>query len=46
MRVIAGLIQRALALVGDEDGLDAIAAEVRELCERFPVYRRNTTAAA
>ena len=36
MRVIAGLIQRALALVGDEDGLDAIAAEVRELCERFP----------
>ncbi len=46
MRVIAALIQRALALVGDEDGLDAIAAEVRELCERFPVYRRNTTAAA
>ena len=46
MRVIAGLIRRALALVGDGDGLDAIAAEVRELCERFPVYRRNTTAAA
>ncbi len=46
MCVIAGLIQRALALVGDEDGLDAIAAEVRELCERFPVYRRDTTAAA
>jgi len=46
MRVIAGLIQRGLALVGDEDGLDTIAAEVRELCERFPVYRRNTTAAA
>ena len=46
MRVIAGLIQRALALVGDEDGLDAVAAEVRELCEGFPVYRRNTTAAA
>ena len=44
MRVIAGLIRRALALVGDEDGLDAIAAEVRELCERFPVYGRNPTA--
>ncbi len=39
MRVIAELIQRALARVGDERGLDAIAAEVRALCERFPVYR-------
>ena len=41
MRVIAELIQRALAKVGDERGLDAIAAEVRALCERFPVYRGN-----
>lgn len=39
MRVVAELIQRALAKVGDERGLDAIAAEVRALCERFPVYR-------
>ena len=41
MRVVAELIQRALAKVGDERGLDAIAAEVRALCERFPVYRGN-----
>ena len=41
MRVIAELIQRALAKVGDERGLDAVAAQVRALCERFPVYRRN-----
>lgn len=41
MRVVAELIQRALAKVGDEPGLDAIAAEVRALCERFPVYRGN-----
>ena len=44
MRVIADLIQRALGLVGDDAGLAAIAAEVRALCERFPVYRRNSTA--
>ena len=46
MRAIADLIRRALALVGDDEGLGAIAAEVRELCERFPVYRRNFTAPA
>ncbi len=46
MRVIAELIQRALARVGDDEGLRAIAAEVRTLCERFPVYRRNSTAPA
>lgn len=44
MRVIADLIQRALALVGDDDGLEAIATEVRALCERFPVYRRHSVA--
>ena len=44
MRLIADLIRRALALVGNDDGLDAIAAEVRALCERFPVYRGNRTA--
>ncbi len=46
MRAIADLIQRALARVGDEEGLRAIAAEVRVLCERFPVYRRSSTAAS
>ncbi len=46
MRAIADLIRRALALVGDDDGLGAIAAEVRELCERFPVYRKKSTAPA
>ena len=46
MRVVAELIQRALAKVGDERGLDAIAAEVRALCERFPVYRGNGTGPA
>ncbi len=46
MRAIADLIRRALALVGDDEGLGAIAAEVRELCERFPVYRRNSTVPA
>ena len=44
MRMIADLIQRALALVGDDAGLAAIAAEVRALCERFPVYRGNSRA--
>ena len=46
MRAIADLIQRALARVGDDEGLRAIADEVRVLCERFPVYRRNSTAAS
>ena len=46
MEVIAGLIQRGLAHVGDDDGLAAIAAEVRTLCERFPVYRKNAVAPA
>ena len=46
MRVIAGLIERGLAHVGDDDGLAAVAAEVRTLCERFPVYRKNAAAPA
>ncbi len=44
MRVIAELIQRGLAHVGDDEGLAAIAAEVRTLCERFPVYRKGAPA--
>ena len=46
MQAIAELIQRGLAHVGDEDGLAAVAAEVRTLCERFPVYRKNSMAPA
>ena len=46
MRVIAGLIERALAAVGDDEALAVLAAEVRVLCERFPVYRRNSAAPA
>ena len=44
MQAIAELIQRGLAHVGDEDGLAAVAAEVRTLCERFPVYRKSSMA--
>ena len=46
MQAIAELIQRGLAHVGDEDGLAAVAAEVRTLCERFPVYRKSAMAPA
>ncbi len=46
MEVVAGLIERGLAHVGDDDGLAAIAAEVRTLCERFPVYRKDAAAPA
>lgn len=45
MEVIAELIQRGLAHVGDDGALAAIAAEVRTLCERFPVYRKHAAAA-
>ncbi len=46
MQAIAELIQRGLAHVGDGDGLAAVAAEVRTLCERFPVYRKSAMAPA
>ena len=38
MEVIAELIWRALQRVGDDTALDAIGAEVRDLCRQFPVY--------
>ena len=41
MGVIADLIARALQKVGDEKGLAAIGVEVRELCEKFPIYRQR-----
>jgi glycine hydroxymethyltransferase len=41
MAVIADLITRALQKVGDERGLATIAAEVRDLCGQFPIYRQR-----
>jgi glycine hydroxymethyltransferase len=39
MDAIADLIVRALAAVGDDGKLGAIAREVHDLCARFPIYR-------
>jgi glycine hydroxymethyltransferase len=41
MDVIAELIVRALAAVGDDTKLAAIAADVRDLCARYPIYRNR-----
>jgi glycine hydroxymethyltransferase len=38
MAIIADLIARALGHVNDEAALKAVAAEVGELCRKFPVY--------
>ncbi len=38
MESIGDFIVRALNHVGDENVLDSVAKEVRELCARFPVY--------
>ena len=38
MKVIAGLIERAVKSADDEKALAKIKAEVRELCESFPFY--------
>jgi glycine hydroxymethyltransferase len=38
MTAIGALITRALRNVGDEAALKAVAGEVGELCNRFPVY--------
>ncbi len=38
MDLIADLIARALARVGDEKALAAIGSEVADLCRRFPIY--------
>jgi glycine hydroxymethyltransferase len=46
MDVIADLIARSLAHVGDAPALARIAAEVRELCARFPIYRHRLAADA
>ncbi len=45
MRVIAGLIDRALKSRTDEAALSKIKNEVRELCERFPFYKGVAKAA-
>jgi glycine hydroxymethyltransferase len=41
MDVVADLIVRALGAVGDDARLASIAAEVRDLCGRFPIYRNR-----
>src|SRR5215510_11858824 len=41
MESIADLIARALQKVGDEKALTTIGAEVRDLCEKFPIYQRR-----
>ncbi|MGH7965026.1 MAG: serine hydroxymethyltransferase [Candidatus Binatia bacterium] len=41
MDVIADLIFRTLQKVGDEQGLAGIGNEVRDLCGKFPLYRRR-----
>jgi glycine hydroxymethyltransferase len=41
METVADLIFRALQKVGDDKALAAIGDEVRDLCRKFPVYRRR-----
>jgi glycine/serine hydroxymethyltransferase len=41
MDVIADLIFRALQKVGDEQALAKIGDEVRDLCSKFPIYKRR-----
>ncbi len=41
MDVIAELIVRALAAVGDDAKLASIAGDVRDLCARYPIYRNR-----
>jgi glycine hydroxymethyltransferase len=41
MDVIAGFIRQALEHVGDDRALASLAADVRSLCERFPLYRHR-----
>jgi glycine hydroxymethyltransferase len=41
MEQIADLIFRALQKVGDERALTAIGKEVRDLCDKFPIYKRR-----
>jgi glycine hydroxymethyltransferase len=38
MRVIAGLIDRVITAPADEQVADKVRGEVRELCDRFPLY--------
>jgi glycine hydroxymethyltransferase len=45
MDVIADLISRALQKIGDMQALAAIGNEVRDLCSRFPIYKRRLQSA-
>ena len=41
METIADLIARGLQATGNDAALAGVAAEVRALCERFPLYRQR-----
>jgi glycine hydroxymethyltransferase len=41
MHAIAEFIHRALQHIGDDGALRSLAADVRSLCERFPLYRHR-----
>jgi len=41
MESVAELIARGLQAVGDDTALAKLAADVRSLCERFPLYRHR-----
>jgi glycine/serine hydroxymethyltransferase len=38
MRTIAGLIDRVIAKPDDESVAGQVRGEIREMCERFPLY--------
>jgi glycine hydroxymethyltransferase len=41
MDAVAELMTRALGAVGDDGKLAAIARDVRDLCDRFPLFRHR-----
>ncbi|HWP93974.1 MAG TPA: serine hydroxymethyltransferase [Thermodesulfobacteriota bacterium] len=43
IEVIAGFIYEALNNIGDEKTLSRIKEDVRELCNKFPIYRHKLT---
>ncbi len=43
IQVIAGFIYEALNNIGDEKTLSRIKEDVRELCNKFPIYRHKLT---
>jgi len=41
MTIIAGFIDRAINSLGDDDALAEIAADVKNLCDKFPLYEER-----